>query len=98
MTNTMQQGGGGRPSPWRLAMWGAIAALLIAPAVAMQVTDEVAWTASDFVFAGVLLVGAGAIYEVAARTLRKPWQRMTAAAVLVLAVLVIWAQGAVGIF
>jgi hypothetical protein len=84
--------------PWRPALWGAIAAVLIAPAVAMRFTTEVAWTASDFLFAGLLLVGAGLVWEAAAATLRRPLYRRAAAGLIVAAVLVVWAQGAVGIF
>ena len=52
---------------WRLAGWGALAALLCLPAVAMQLTGEVDWTASDFVFAAVLLTALGTGVEVALR-------------------------------
>ena len=37
---------------WRIARWTVAGTLLALPAVAMQVTDEVNWTVSDFVFAG----------------------------------------------
>ena len=47
-----------RRSPLRMLMWATPTALLIAPAVAMQFTREVQWTAFDFVFAAVLLFGA----------------------------------------
>ena len=46
-----------RRSPLRMLMWATPTALLIAPAVAMQFTREVQWTAFDFVFAAVLLFG-----------------------------------------
>lgn len=36
------------PRTLRIAVWGAICALLIAPLLAMQFTNEVAWTGSDF--------------------------------------------------
>lgn len=81
----------------RLAMWGAIAALLLAPLVAMQFTDEVNWTAFDFAVAGALLVGAGAAYELAAPRVSRPAYRLAIGAALVAFVLVVWAQGAVGI-
>lgn len=38
---------------WRIAGWGSLLALLMLPALAMQITDEV--TAGDFVFAAILL-------------------------------------------
>ncbi len=82
----------------RLAGWGLVAALLAAPLIAMQVTSEVNWTMFDFAAAGVLLVGAGALLELAARKLRKPVHMVVAAGIVTLAVGLIWAQGAVGIF
>jgi hypothetical protein len=83
---------------WRRARWGAIAALILLPLIAMQFTDEVAWDASDFAAAAALLVGAGAIYELAVRGLRDAPRRLLFGGVLVALVLAIWAQGAVGIF
>ena len=41
--------------------------VLLVPLVAMQLTDEVAWSAADFVLAGVLLAGTGVLYELAMR-------------------------------
>ncbi|TWA32415.1 hypothetical protein FB007_1101 [Sinorhizobium medicae] len=39
---------GGRGRPWRRAAWGAAAALMLLPWLAMQVTGEVAWDEADF--------------------------------------------------
>lgn len=83
---------------WRLAMWGLIAALLLTPLIAMQFTREVAWDAADFVFAGALLIGAGLLFELAARLTRKLTWRLAVGAASVLAVLLIWADAAVGVF
>ena len=89
----LRQAGG-----WRLMRWAAIAALLLAPLIAMQVTDQVAWTAGDFAAAAVLLVGAAAIYELVALKARGAMLRILVGARLVAAVTLIWAEGAVGIF
>ena len=75
---------------WRLARWGVIAALLILPAVAMQFTEEVSWSSSDFVAAAVLLVSAGAVYEVVARRVRPARVRLMIGAVILCAVALIW--------
>lgn len=80
-----------------LAMWGVIAAILLAPLIAMQVTDEVAWTAFDFAAAGALLIGAGAVFEALSRKPRLAQHRAAVAATLIAVVAVVWAQGAVGI-
>ncbi|WP_122465268.1 hypothetical protein [Brevundimonas lutea] len=81
----------------RLIGWTAVAGLLIAPAIAMRFTDEVRWTTSDFVFAGVVLLGAGGIGELAVRASRD-WSYRIGAGLAVLAfVLLLWINGAVGI-
>ncbi|WP_395944011.1 hypothetical protein [Brevundimonas sp.] len=82
----------------RPAGWGLVALALLTPLVAMQFTREVAWTASDFLFAAGLLVGAGLLIELAVLKVRNRTGAAIIAGVVVLAVLLIWAQGAVGIF
>lgn len=82
----------------RLIGWGAVALVMLAPAVAMQFTDEVAWTTSDFVFAGVLLIGGGAVIELVAWRVRNPVIRIGFALFIVAIVALIWIEGAVGIF
>lgn len=83
---------------WRIAGWGAVAAILLAPAVAMQFTNEVAWTASDFLFAGLLLVGAGALVELAVWKARSTPVRIALVLGVLAAVALVWIEGAVGIF
>ena len=46
--NTTTDNGRRGKNRWRPAIWGAAAFLLVLPAVAMQFTSEVNWTASDF--------------------------------------------------
>lgn len=83
---------------WRVALWAAIGVLLLAPLAAMQFTREVVWTAYDFAFAGVLLIGAGLAAELAVWKLPNRNARLFAAGVILLAVALIWADGAVGVF
>jgi ABC-type enterobactin transport system permease subunit len=90
--------GGAATFSWPLARWATVAMLLILPLAAMQFTDEVAWTGFDFAAAAALLIGAGAIYEVARRVLHDTRLRRVIGAALVGLVLVVWAEGAVGIF
>lgn len=94
MTTTMFRTGG----QWRLAMWGLIAALLLLPLIAMQFTREVAWDAADFAFAGVLLIGAGLLFELAVWRARTLVWRLVIGVALVVAVLLTWAEAAVGVF
>ena len=83
---------------WRIAPWVVIALVLAVPLVAMQFTDEVRWTGWDFLAAGALLSGAALVYERGGRRITGRWQRIAAAGALVLAVALLWAAGAVGIF
>lgn len=84
--------------PVRTILWAVIAAILVAPLVAMQFTGAVQWTAFDFAVAALLLIGAMGLYEIASRLLSNSRHRALAGAGLGLAVLLLWAEGAVGIF
>lgn len=84
-------------SPWRMAAWSAAALFLLANFVAMQFTDEVNWSGSDFVFAGVLLFVPLGIYEVVARKTVDNAYRAGFGMALVAALLLLWSSGAVGI-
>jgi hypothetical protein len=94
MTNETGNGRG----LWRPAMWAALAGLLAVPLVAMQFTTEMNWTLSDFVFAGILLALVGIGVEIAMRVTRKALYRVLIAGAVLAGVLVLWADGAVGIF
>lgn len=82
----------------RMLGWGAVALVLTAPLVAMQFTDEVHWTASDFVLAGALLIGGGAVIELVAWRVQNPAVRIGFSLFIVAIVALIWIEGAVGIF
>lgn len=57
----------------KVFVWIALATglILLVPFLAMQFTDEVAWTLSDFVIAGTLLFGTGLTYVLVARKTEK---------------------------
>lgn len=74
------------------------ALVLMVPLVAMQFTTEVDWDIADFVVIGTLLIGTGFLYELIARNMSNATHRAVIAIVLVLAMLLIWADLAVGIF
>jgi len=77
--------------------WTLVAGLPVTPAVAMRFTDEVQWTFSDFVFAGVILIGAGVITELAVLA-SADWSYRIGTGLAVLAsVLLLWINAAVGI-
>lgn len=91
------EAGKGLGRMWRGIMWGTIAVLLLVPALAMRVTPEVNWTASDFVFAAVLLGSVGLVVEFTTR-MTKDWSYRGAVFIAILITFfTIWANGAVGI-
>jgi hypothetical protein len=86
-----------RPALWRMGMWGGIVALLLQPAIAMRFTDEVDWTTSDFIFAGVFLSGAALLVELVMRRSRNNAYRAGVCVAVVASLLLVWITGAVGI-
>jgi hypothetical protein len=73
-------------------------AILMVPAVAMRFTREVNWGPLDFVVAGILLAGIGSLYVLLTRNLRTVQQRRAIGGGLLLTLLLVWAELAVGIF
>jgi len=80
-----------------MAAWGGGAALILLPLAAMQVSDEVKWDLADFAFAGALVVGVGAAYELAVRMTRNRAYRAGVGVALAAALILVWANAAVGI-
>ncbi len=64
----------------------------------MQFTDEVNWTLLDFVVAGVLLIGTGLMCEFVMRKTNKIGYRIVVCAAILVVLMLIWAEFAVGIF
>ncbi|HEX8513634.1 MAG TPA: hypothetical protein VF688_11085 [Allosphingosinicella sp.] len=52
---------------WRVAVWGAAAALMLAPAVAARLTDEMAWDPTDFGLFAITIAAACGSWELAMR-------------------------------
>lgn len=75
-----------------------IAFLLLIPFIAMQFTDEVKWTAPDFIVAGVLLLGTGLMCELVMRKVSKTRNRIAICGALLAGLFLIWLELAVGIF
>ncbi len=82
---------------WRIAGWGTALALLMLPAIAMQLTDEVRWTAGDFTAAALMLLFLGYAVEFAVRTARTGPARAGLMIAALAAFLTFWANGAVGL-
>lgn len=72
------------------------ALILMIPLLAMQFSDEVDWKLADFVIIGALLLGTGFTYELVARRVSNPRHRVIIGIVLVVALLLAWAELAVG--
>lgn len=96
MAGNAENGAHRRWSGWRVAGWGLAAFLLLLPAVAMRYTDEVSWTAGDFIFAALLIGFVGISYELTVRVTRNWAHRAAVIAALAATFLTIWANGAVG--
>ncbi len=72
--------------------------LLLIPLIAMQFTHEVNWGPLDFLVAGVLLLAAGLVIDVVIRKVKNSNYRIGIIIVLLIALVLIWAELAVGIF
>lgn len=98
MTNTVSTAGkkGGLVG-WRIAAWVGAGLILLIPLIAMRFTTEVNWTASDFVFAAIMLAALVGAFELVVR-LSGNWAYRAGVVVAAVATfLMVWAQGAVGL-
>lgn len=75
-----------------------VAVLLLIPFIAMQFTAEVNWSLFDFIIAAVLLLGSGLLIEFVLRIIKSKQSRIILCIVILLALFLIWAELAVGIF
>lgn len=97
MAGNTRNGDTWRGSYWRKAAWFAALGILLLPLLAMQFTDEVNWTMSDFVFAAILLFGSLGAFEVAARMTDNITYRAGAGFAIAALFLLTWSNAAVGI-
>jgi len=81
-----------------IGMLLTVAFILLLPLIAMQFTDEVDWKLPDFVIMGVLLLGTGLMCELVLRKVKKIKYRVAICGLLLVALFLIWAELAVGIF
>ncbi|HAS36202.1 MAG TPA: hypothetical protein DCS15_06925 [Flavobacteriales bacterium] len=83
----------------RLRLFILISSILLAmPLLAMEFTDEVVWERADFGVAAVLLFGTSILLELILSKLKNKGLRIAISAALVLALILIWTELAVGIF
>ena len=87
------------PQTKRLRIIGtSVTVLLLIPLIAMQLTDEVNWGLADFVIAGALLLTTGLLVELAIRKVKNPSYRTAIIAGIIVILLLMWVELAVGIF
>jgi len=75
-----------------------ITGLLSIPLLAMQFTNAVNWSLSDFAMAGFLLFGTGLACEFSLQNIRKTTYRLAICGGLLLLLCLIWLELAVGLF
>ncbi|MFC4211169.1 hypothetical protein ACFOWA_08260 [Pedobacter lithocola] len=87
------------PSKLRITIMLIITAVILSiPLVAMQFTTEVNWTLLDFVAAGVLLLSTCLAIEIVIRNVQNSNFRAVLFFIILMALFLIWAELAVGIF
>ncbi len=81
-----------------LVIFGSIILLLLIPLIAMQFSDEVNWTAFDFLIMGGLLLGLGLLIDLILRKVKTKNARIYLVIGILVLFLLVWAELAVGIF
>ena len=75
-----------------------IGAILLIPLIAMQFTKEVDWQLFDFIIAAILLTGAGLLIDLAIRKIKDSKNRVLITVLVILILVLVWAELGVGIF
>ncbi len=81
-----------------IAILAITVTILAIPLIAMQFSNEVKWTLIDFATAGALLLSTGLAIELVIRNLKTGTLRTVILIAILLALFLIWAELAVGIF
>ena len=81
-----------------IGIFVAVAALLFAVYAAMWLVGDMKWSRFDFAAAGVLLLGTGLAIEIVLRVVKKFEYRIAICAAILLALFLVWAELAVGLF
>ena len=71
--------------------------LLLIPFVAMQFTDEVNWSHSDFLIMGILLFAVGLSLKWVTKHIKSKVQQWVLKMFILLVLIMLWAEMAVGI-
>ena len=73
-----------------IGIFVAIGLLLLIPWIAMKFTNEVHWTALDFITMGIMLLVTGLAIEVAFRVLSTTWMKAAAVAAILFGFVMLW--------
>lgn len=96
MNITREQAQRRRLSPWRVIGWSSAIALILAPLVAMQFTNEVDWDETDFIVATIIFGIVGGLIELAVHLSSNWYFRIGAMFAVLAGFMVVWANLAVG--
>lgn len=96
MAGQMRMDGSSAAQRWRIVVWGAAAALMLAPVIATRLTDEMAWDSFDFMLVAIMLAAGCGIWELAMRKTRNWAYSAGAIVALGAAFLLFVVNGAVG--
>ncbi|OEY73418.1 hypothetical protein [Salegentibacter salarius] len=72
--------------------------LLLIPLIAMQFSNEVVWTASDFIIMGILLLVTGLGIDLVLTKVSSSKNRLIIGGIILAVFFMIWAELAVGVF
>jgi len=75
-----------------------ITVILLVPLIAMIFTDEVKWSIFDFLVVALLLISVGFLFDFTVRKIKHRTYKIAACIAIILLLLIIWAELAVGIF
>lgn len=81
-----------------ILIFSIVVLVLAIPLVAMQITNEVNWDLPDFILMGLLLFGTGITCDLVIRKIKNSKLRIVTCVILLVVLLLIWAELAVGIF
>lgn len=81
-----------------LIILSIVSLLLLIPLIAMQLTEEVNWTLADFIIATTLLISTGLTFTYITKKVKKPLFRIVLSVTLLIIMLLVWIELAVGIF
>lgn len=79
-------------------LFTVVGLLLMIPLIAMGFTNEVRWGLFDFIIAGILLSGTALAIEFILRKFKSKTQRVIVCGIVLVLLLLVWAELAVGIF